>query len=111
MVPAYEANYMSTVIGMVNSGLGIAVLPEVAVSSGAYAHMRRVAISKPVLRREIVIVRKKGRSLSPAASKMIEVLEGSHVAGILNRAFHLSLDEVILCWARVCRPLYQNPAR
>jgi LysR family transcriptional regulator, carnitine catabolism transcriptional activator len=27
---AYEANYMSTVIGMVNSGLGIGVLPEVA---------------------------------------------------------------------------------
>ncbi len=73
--PAYEANYMSTVIGMVNSGLGIAVLPEAAVELGTSTQIRRLPISKPALTREIMIVRKKGRSLSPAAGRMLDTLK------------------------------------
>jgi LysR family carnitine catabolism transcriptional activator len=72
--PAYEANYMSTIIGLVNSGLGIGILPEVAFDSGIGKQIHRVEISEPVLIREIVIIRKKGRSLSPAAGKMVEVI-------------------------------------
>jgi DNA-binding transcriptional LysR family regulator len=75
MSPAYEANYMSTIIGMVNSGLGIGVLPEAATGSGIGPQTCRIAISKPPLTREIVIVQKRGRSLSPAASKMVDVIK------------------------------------
>jgi LysR family transcriptional regulator, carnitine catabolism transcriptional activator len=74
VTPAYEANYMSTVIGMVNAGLGIAVLPE-GVEYGLNWQIRRLPISKPILNREIMIVRKKGRSLSPAAARMLQAIK------------------------------------
>lgn len=75
--PAYEANQMATVLGMVNAGLGIAVLPEVAAGFGIGTQIRRIPISKPALRREICVVQKQGRSLSPASSKMIDLLKQS----------------------------------
>ena len=75
--PAYEANYVTTVVGMVHSGLGIAVLPGGAAELGINAHIRRIPIAKPALSREICLLQKKGRCLSPAAGKMIDVLRQS----------------------------------
>jgi LysR family carnitine catabolism transcriptional activator len=71
---AQEATYMTTAIGMVRAGLGIAVLPESALAGDAADGIRAVAITTPQLRREISILTSAGRSLSPAAQKLIEVL-------------------------------------
>jgi LysR family transcriptional regulator, carnitine catabolism transcriptional activator len=71
---AQEATYMTTAIGMVRAGLGIAVLPESALVGDPADGIRAIAIRTPVLRREISILTSAGRSLSPAAQKLIEVL-------------------------------------
>lgn len=71
---AQEATYMTTAIGMVRAGLGVAVLPESALVGDAGEGIRAVAIRTPMLRREISILTSAGRSLSPAAQKLIEVL-------------------------------------
>lgn len=75
VVPAFEVNYMSTVIGLVRAGLGIAVLPAVAESIEVSGDIARVEITNPVLNRNVEIIEKKGRSPSHAASSMLAVLK------------------------------------
>lgn len=71
-----EASYMTTALGMAAAGLGVAVLPEAAMSS-APSTLRRVLIREPVLQRQIGILTRTGRSLSPAAHKLVELLTAS----------------------------------
>ncbi len=73
---AYETNTMSTAIGMVRAGLGIAVLPEFAANAEEGGSLRCLAIEKPALKRKIEIIERKDRTLSPAAAGMVEVLRG-----------------------------------
>lgn len=71
--PAYEVGYMGTAIALVEAGLGIAALP-------AYARSMidsRKAVVRPIdspVTREISIVTRAGRSLSPAAQQFASVL-------------------------------------
>jgi LysR family transcriptional regulator, carnitine catabolism transcriptional activator len=71
---AQEASYMATAIGMVKAGLGVAVLPESALAGMPADGIHAVAITTPALRREINILTSAGRSMSPAAQKLVEVL-------------------------------------
>jgi DNA-binding transcriptional LysR family regulator len=75
VIPAFEVNYMSTVIGLVRAGLGIAVLPAVAESIEVSGDITRLEITNPVLNRNVEIIEKKGRSPSHAASSMLDVLK------------------------------------
>lgn len=74
-VPACEANYMSTAMGMVRAGLGISILPEAAADAASCAGVRAVALRGPELERKIGIIRRKGRSLSPAAERFVEAVQ------------------------------------
>jgi DNA-binding transcriptional LysR family regulator len=73
---AQEASYMTTALEMAAAGLGIAILPDIAITSSSVA-VRRVGIRQPVLTRRIGIITKAGRSLSPAAQKLVELLRRS----------------------------------
>lgn len=72
---AYETHYMSTVIAMVRAGLGIAILPEFANGGERLGKIRAIAIDGPRLSRKIEIIHRRDRSLSPAALKMVELIE------------------------------------
>jgi LysR family carnitine catabolism transcriptional activator len=69
-----EVTYMSTAVGMVAAGLGVGILPESALTTGAPRGPRTVAIHSPALRRPLVILSRRGRSASPAAEKLIDVI-------------------------------------
>jgi LysR family transcriptional regulator, carnitine catabolism transcriptional activator len=71
---AQEATYMTTAIGMVQAGLGIAILPESAMALDQTRPIRVLAIREPVLTRQISILTRAGRSLSPAAERLTQVL-------------------------------------
>lgn len=71
---AYETNYVSTAIGLVRAGLGIAVLPEASAHAEDAREIRCLSITRPALARKIDIIQRRDRSLSPAAERMIEVL-------------------------------------
>jgi DNA-binding transcriptional LysR family regulator len=71
---AQEVTYMTTAIGMVNAGLGIAILPESALALEAGVRLRAVAIREPELTRSIGTLCRKDRSLSPAAQRLVDVL-------------------------------------
>jgi DNA-binding transcriptional LysR family regulator len=74
-VPAFEATYMSTAAGMVNAGLGVALLPSSAFETGELAGLSSRPIKHPALIREIGIIQKAGRSLSPAAESFVKSLK------------------------------------
>jgi DNA-binding transcriptional LysR family regulator len=69
---AFEVTYASTVAGMVKAGLGVGIMPEsLALTSG----LQRIAIRNETMRRRISIVMRVGRSLSPTADKLKQMIE------------------------------------
>jgi DNA-binding transcriptional LysR family regulator len=73
-VPAYEVTYMSTAIGLVRAGLGIAILPSTAIELRLETELPSLSIQQPILRRSITLVLKVGRSLPPAAETLRDML-------------------------------------
>jgi DNA-binding transcriptional LysR family regulator len=73
--PAFEAIYMSTAAGMVRAGLGVALLPSSAFHTGELTGLRSRPIKHPALTREIGVIQKPRRSLSPAAESFLKTLK------------------------------------
>lgn len=74
---AQEATYMTTAIGMVRAGLGVAILPESALAADAAPKLRMLTIRDPELTRQIGLLRRKERSLSPAAQRLVDLLRAA----------------------------------
>jgi LysR family transcriptional regulator, carnitine catabolism transcriptional activator len=73
--PEYEATYISTALAMVRAGLGVAIVPEAVLQMEDRRRLGWIPIDKPILDRSIGIVRRRGRSLSPAAQALLEAIE------------------------------------
>jgi LysR family transcriptional regulator, carnitine catabolism transcriptional activator len=73
--PAFEATYMSTAAGMVKAGLGVTILPSSAFEMGELTGLRSRPIKSPAITREIGVIEKNGRSLSPAAESFLKTLK------------------------------------
>jgi len=84
--PAYEASYISTALGMVEAGLGVAILPASVLHMGGARGLVSRPIHNPTVDREVGFIRVRGRTLSPAAdafwreirSKCAGLLRGTH---------------------------------
>lgn len=70
--PAYEVTYASTAIGMAQAGLGIAIVPASSLRASTTRGIRSRTIKHPGFTREISIIRKSGRALSPAADSFLK---------------------------------------
>ena len=66
------------------AGAGVAILPE-AAADDASGLIARVAIREPVLSRSIGILTRNGRSLSPAAQRLVEALRRTAEPRTLRR--------------------------
>ena len=72
--PAYEVVYLTSAVAMAASGLGVAVVPSTALSA---MNVERIAVRplvSPAVKREIGILTSRTRSLSPAATYLVEML-------------------------------------
>ncbi|WP_319486694.1 LysR substrate-binding domain-containing protein [uncultured Cohaesibacter sp.] len=83
---AAEANYMSTALGMVRAGLGVAILPKSAIDAGSVLGLAYKQIDAPWLHRRIGIIRKASRTDSPVAEHFIKALQAA-VDSMPNNAF------------------------
>jgi DNA-binding transcriptional LysR family regulator len=72
IAPAFEATYMSTAAGIVKAGLALAILPSSALEMGELVGLSTRPITRPVITREIGVIEKPGRSLSPAAEVFLQ---------------------------------------
>jgi DNA-binding transcriptional LysR family regulator len=71
--PVCEVRHVSTLIGMVENGLGVAVVPRLTVPPQP-ARVVGVKLDHPSITRTIGIIRRRGRSLSPAAEAFARLL-------------------------------------
>lgn len=80
----YEVTHLSTSLGLVEAGLGISVLPKMATPQGDHPFLVTRPIQDPEVSRTIGVVRRRGGSMSPAASTFVDMLIGTW--GDLGRA-------------------------
>ena len=73
-IPACEATYMMTAIGMVRAGLGITILPGDAREIRAEPSLRSRRIDDPSFERTIAVIKKAGRTLPPVSEGFLEEL-------------------------------------
>ena len=74
--PVCEVRHVSTLIGMVENGVGIAVVPQLTLPRKP-ASVVGVRLENPAISRPIGIIRRAGRSLSPAAQAFADLLAAS----------------------------------
>jgi DNA-binding transcriptional LysR family regulator len=68
----YEAQHVTTMIGLVEAGLGVAAVPSMAMPASDHPLLVSVPLVDPVVTRKVGLIRRKGRSLSPAAQQLYE---------------------------------------
>lgn len=73
--PAFEAEHLTTIVSMVERGFGVAALPEIAAGAVAQNGIVQRPLIGPVAERSIGLVTSRGRSLSPAAMALVQVLK------------------------------------
>jgi DNA-binding transcriptional LysR family regulator len=65
----YEFTHVATVVAMIQAGLGVGILPGVAVPRRT--SLKAVRIVRPVMKRTIAIITIRGHSLSPSAARFV----------------------------------------
>lgn len=72
--PAFEADYVGSLIGLANAGLGVAIVPGYATALTDRSRIRWKRLEKPVVEREVLMVHRAGPTLSPAAQAFADFL-------------------------------------
>jgi DNA-binding transcriptional LysR family regulator len=70
----YEVQHLSTSLGLVEAGLGVAAVPKLAVPTGRHAVLAVRPLVEPVVTRIMGIIRRHGATLSPAAQPFHDML-------------------------------------
>jgi DNA-binding transcriptional LysR family regulator len=68
----YETQHVTTMLGLVEAGLGVAAVPSIAMPGADHPLLVSVPLLEPVITRKIGLIRRKGRSLSPAAQQIYD---------------------------------------
>ena len=62
-----ETRHVTTMLGLVEAGLGVAAVPSMAMPGHDHPVLMSVPLVEPVVKRRIGIVKRRGRALTPAA--------------------------------------------
>lgn len=71
--PICEVRHVSTLIGLVENGMGVAVVPQLTLPRRP-GSVVGVPLEQPAISRTIGMIRRSGRSLSPAAAAFVDLL-------------------------------------
>jgi DNA-binding transcriptional LysR family regulator len=66
----YEVLHMSSAFHLIRAGLGVSVLPRIAMMSASQENLRAVPLVDPVIHRSLSLVQRSSRPLSPAAEQL-----------------------------------------
>lgn len=69
----YETQHGTTMIGLVEAGLGVAALPAMAMPKENHPLLVSVPLVDPVVTRKIGLIRRRGGVLSPAAKALYDI--------------------------------------
>ncbi|GAC1330431.1 MAG: LysR family transcriptional regulator [Collimonas sp.] len=71
----YEAKHVSTLLGMVEAGLGVAVVPRLSMPQGEHATLTSVQLVEPTVDRTVGLIQRRGRELPPTARQLYQMIE------------------------------------
>ena len=71
--PVYEAQHVTTLLGLVEAGLGVAAVPSIAMPGPDHPLLVSVPLADPVVTRRIGLIRRQGRPLSPEAQQLYDL--------------------------------------
>ncbi|NML18242.1 LysR family transcriptional regulator [Azohydromonas caseinilytica] len=84
----YETEHVAGALGLVSAGLGLAALPRLSVPPD-HPSLRCVPLVEPVVSRVVGLVTRRGRTLSPTACQLCELVRrdfGAEAGGCSSRA-------------------------
>ena len=65
-----ETRHVTTMIGLVEAGLGIAAVPSMAMPGADHPILAQVALVEPQVMRSVGLIKRRGRTLTPAALEL-----------------------------------------
>ncbi|WP_298829796.1 LysR family transcriptional regulator [uncultured Piscinibacter sp.] len=68
-----ETQHVTTTLGLVEAGLGVAVVPSMAMPGPGHPLLVSVPLIEPEVTRKVGLIRRRGRSLTPAAQQLYEL--------------------------------------
>lgn len=77
----YEAEHVTTLLGLVEAGLGVAAVPSLAMPGKDHPSLVSVELDEPVVTRRVGLIRRNGRTLSPAAQQLYDLFLGMKQTG------------------------------
>ena len=72
--PRLEARHVSTLVAFVEAGLGIAAVPRLSMPRKGHSALVSIPIVEPEVTRTVGLIKRRGRSLSPAAEHLYDLL-------------------------------------
>lgn len=83
-----ETRHVTTMLGMVEAGLGIAAVPAMAMPGASHPLLTSVPLTEPDVVRQVGVIRRRGRVLTPAAAalkRMVTEMKSAQEAGTESR--------------------------
>jgi DNA-binding transcriptional LysR family regulator len=68
-----EVRHVMSVVGLVEAGLGIVAVPQLAMPPGPHPVLASVKLVEPVVTRTLGLVRRRSQALSPAAQQLYDM--------------------------------------
>jgi DNA-binding transcriptional LysR family regulator len=78
----YETQHGTTTIGLVEAGLGVAVVPAMAMPTADHPLLVSVPLVDPVVKRKMGLIRRSSSVLSPAAQQLYDLFAEMQPSGI-----------------------------
>ncbi|WP_321818765.1 MULTISPECIES: LysR family transcriptional regulator [unclassified Paraburkholderia] len=69
-----ETRHVTTMIGLVEAGMGIAAVPSIAMPIDEHLTLMSVPLVEPVVTRRVGLISRKGRTRTPAADALYEMV-------------------------------------
>ncbi|MNR49447.1 LysR substrate binding domain protein [compost metagenome] len=70
----YEAKHVTTLLGLVEAGLGVAAVPSLAMPGKDHPTLVSIPLIEPIVTRQMGLIKRRGKSLSPAAQQLYDLL-------------------------------------
>jgi DNA-binding transcriptional LysR family regulator len=72
-----EVRHVSSLVSLVEAGLGVAAVPRLAMPVGAHPTLVSIPLVEPTIERTVGLIRRRGRALSPAAQQLYDLVAAS----------------------------------
>lgn len=89
-VSAFEVSHIMTLLGMVEAGLGVAAVPQLAMPLTRHATLTSLKLEHPRVTRTLGLIARRGRPLAPAAQQLYNMV---HQAGKMAKRTPVSKAE------------------